>query len=109
MLRVIVWEPLDPTFTELKLTLDGLTVSCMVVPVPDSGTARGEFVAVLANKMLPVTLVVPVGAKLAVKLALCPAARVKGNVRPVRLKPMPLGVALLTVIAELPLLVSVIV
>lgn len=106
---MMVCDPLAPTFTEPKLTLEGLALSCIVMPEPDSGTARGEFAAVLVIEMLPVALAAVVGAKPAVKLALCPADKVKGSVRPLKLKPAPLGVAPETVTVEFPVFVSVMV
>ena len=58
----------------------------MATPDPESGMDNGEFVAVLATEMLPVKVPVAVGAKTALKLAVCPGARVTGVARPVTLK-----------------------
>jgi len=44
-------------------------------------------------EMLPVALPVLVGAKVALKLVLCPSDKVSGNVRPLVLKPVPVTVA----------------
>jgi hypothetical protein len=58
----------------------------LAIPEPESGMDNGEFVAVLATEMLPVNVPVPVGANTALKLAVCPGARVTGVARPLTLK-----------------------
>lgn len=72
-----------------KLRLAGLSESDWVEPVPASATATGELEAVLVTETLPDAFPVPVGAKAAVRFALCPAARVRGKVRPLTLNPAP--------------------
>ena len=62
-------------------------------PVPASEMLSGEFEASLTTLMLPVALPAPGGAKVALKLVLCPAAKVMGRERPLRLNPLPVGVA----------------
>jgi hypothetical protein len=57
--------------------------------------------------MAPVEAPVAAGAKVAEKALDWPAARVRGNARPLRLKPVPLAVAAVTVTAAEPVLVSV--
>lgn len=57
--------------------------------------------------MLPLAAPLAVGANTAVKDALCPAFRVRGRVRPLRLNPLPLAVAAEIVRAVPPELVRV--
>ncbi len=62
-------------------------------PVADSATKVGELLALLTIEMLPVTLPVLVGTKLALKVARPPpAATVSGSERPPMLKPGPVAV-----------------
>ena len=58
-------------------------IDAVAVPVPDNDTVPGELEALLTKLILPVTAPAIVGAKAAVKVLLCPTARVKGRVRPV--------------------------
>jgi hypothetical protein len=51
---------------------------------------RVGFDAFEVTVTLPVTLAVDVGAKVTVKVALCPAVSVTGAVIPLRVKPVPL-------------------
>jgi hypothetical protein len=67
----------------------------------------GEFVALLATETLPVTLPAPDGAKVAVKLAVCPGARISPEETPEALKPAPATVTLEIVTLEFPAFVSV--
>lgn len=69
----------------------------------------GELVAVDAIVTVPEADPATLGAKVAVKLALPPAAICCPDVIPLAVKPAPAAVMLLTLIAVLPLLVSVIV
>lgn len=57
--------------------------------------------------MLPGTVPVPVGANLAVRVAVAPAAIVCPAVIPLSLNPAPPGITLFTVIVELPEFVKV--
>jgi len=66
----------------------------------------GEFVALLATEILPVTLPAAAGAKVAVKVAVCPGVRITPET-PVALKPAPETVTLEIVTLELPAFVSV--
>jgi len=61
------------------------------VPVPESATTKGEFVALLTTVTLPARLPVEAGAKLTLKEAVCPAARLKGSAIPLVVKPAPLS------------------
>jgi len=98
---------LVPTLTFPKLRLVGVALSRSVTPVPESETRAGELVAVLTTETLPEALPVTVGAKVAVKLVLWPAVRVRGSERPLMLNPVPVTVACETVTLPVPLLVRV--
>ena len=49
----------------------------------------GELVALLTTLTLPVKLPDVVGSKITLNVALCPAAKVRGGVSPLALKPAP--------------------
>jgi hypothetical protein len=92
--KVTAWVLLVlPTVTSPKLRLAGLALRRRLTPVPERETVAGEFVALLTTEMLPVTLPVVEGAKLTLKVAVWPAVKVRGNVSPVRLNPVPLRLA----------------
>jgi hypothetical protein len=107
--KVTVWEPLLPTFTEPKLTAEGLAPSWPWVPVPDRAIAAGEPGALLTIETLPVAAPAEVGAKMAANEALLPALIVIGKLAPLTLNPVPEADACVTVRVALPLFVSVIV
>src|SRR5580704_12454256 len=69
--------------------------------------ASGEFVALLATETLPVALPAPDGANIAVKLAVCPGARISPEETPDALKPAPETVTVEIVTLEFPAFVSV--
>ena len=98
-----------PTVTFPKLRLVGVAVRDEVcaTPLPESDTAAGELVAVLTTETQPEALPVTVGAKVAVKLVLWPAVRVRGSESPLMLNPEPVTVACETVTLPVPLLVRV--
>lgn len=96
-----------PRLTLPKLMLAGEAETCSVTPAPLRATVAGELLALLATLMAPVEAPVTAGAKVAEKALDWPAARVRGNARPLRLKPVPLAVAAVTVTAAEPVLVSV--
>jgi hypothetical protein len=106
---VTVWDPLLPTFTDPKFTLEGLAPSCPWVPVPDRAIAAGEPGALLTIETLPDAAPAAVGAKVAVNDALLPALMVIGIVPPLTANPVPVAVAWVTVRAPLPEFVKVIV
>jgi hypothetical protein len=89
LVKVTLWELLLPTVTLPKLRLAGLAASSRLTPVPERETVAGELVALPATEILPVTLPVIVGSKLAVKVVLLPALRIKGREIPAILKPAP--------------------
>ena len=94
MVKVTVWGLLaEPTVTLPKLRLAGLEERSRLTPVADRETVAGELVALLTTDKLPVTLLVVVGAKVTLKVAVWPAVRVKGKEGPLVLKPDPVTVA----------------
>ena len=78
---------------------------CWLTPVPER-EAFGELVALLATATEPVTLPVEVGSKLTLKLAVWPAASVRGMLGPLTLKPVPDAVAVEIVTLALPVFVA---
>lgn len=79
-----------------------------VTPVPDRAMPSIGSDAVLLMVKLPVAPPADVGAKPTLKLVLCPAAKVKGRVAPLTLKPVPLTDACEIVILDPPELVMVV-
>jgi hypothetical protein len=75
--------------------------------VPESEIESGELVALLATETLPVALPAAAGVKLAVKVAVCPAARMSPEETPVALKPAPETATFEIVMLEFPAFVSV--
>jgi hypothetical protein len=75
--------------------------------VPESEMVSGEFVALLATETLPDALPAPYGAKVAVKVAACPGARISPEGTPVALKPAPETVTFEIVTLEFPTFVTV--
>ncbi len=74
--------------------LDGFAVNDpRSTPVPDKGTASVPFEAFDTIETLPLALPADDGAKVTLKLELWPAAKVKGRLIPLRLKPVPLAMA----------------
>jgi hypothetical protein len=93
LLNVKICVPLLPTSTLLKLKLEGLAVSVPCTPVPLNAIAAGDPGALLLMEMFPESLPVDPGRNCAVKETLEPALIVCGKVKPVRLNPVPEGVA----------------
>jgi hypothetical protein len=103
LVRVTVWQPLLPTVTFPKLRLAGDAPRRRpVTPVPPSVTAAGELVALPTTEMVPLTLPVVVGAKIALKVTLWPEVSVRGSERALIPKPTPLTVACETVTLPVP-------
>ena len=91
-----------------KLRFDGFAASAPgVTPVPDRLTFNVEFEALLATAMIPLMAPAEWGAKLALKVTLCPAANERGRLKPLTLKSDPLAVACEIVTLEPPALVRV--
>lgn len=97
-----------PVGTPVKLTLVGFAASApTVAPEPESGMLSDGFDALLTTRMLPEALPAVPGLNVTVKLALCPGCIVKGTLRPLRLKPVPVGVAAEIIAAAVPPFVRV--
>jgi hypothetical protein len=82
---VIVWEPLLPTFTDPKFTVEGAAPSWPCIPVPDKAIDAGEPGALLTMEMLPDAAPADVGANVAVNDALLPALMLSGITAPLTL------------------------
>ena len=114
--RLAVPEFVTVTFTDAvlptgilpKLMLDGFAVSAACVPVPLRAITSCEFVAVELTVMVPETVPGAVGAKVATRAAVPPAAMLWPAETPLVLNPAPTTATLLIVMALLPEFVSVI-
>jgi hypothetical protein len=83
-------ELLFPTSTLPKLRLVGLDDKAPgVTPVPLTGMVKVGLEAFEVMVMLPLAAAAALGAKLTLKLELCPAASVTGVVTPLKLNPVP--------------------
>jgi hypothetical protein len=78
-----------------------------VLPVPESATTSGEFVALLTTVTLPDRLPAEAGANATLMEVDCPAARLSGSVIPLVVKPAPLALTCEIETLEFPLLVIV--
>ncbi len=111
LLRVTLRVALWPTETSPKSMPAGLRLSCpsasTTIPVPVSERLVGELSALLGKETLPVTVPATEGANPAKKEAELPFVRVKGKVRPERLKPEPVMVGWVTVTSPVPVFFSV--
>lgn len=67
------------------------------MPVPESGTERVVLVAFELIVKVPLATPAALGAKMALKVADCPAVSVTGKLGPVKLNPLPEAAALDTV------------
>jgi hypothetical protein len=87
-----------------KLTLVGLTVSCVTAasPVPVKSIGIEESDALLVTVILPDTLLADVGLNAAVKFALAPGAKVMGTTSPETLTAATDGVSAETVASAFP-------
>ena len=101
---VSVWEFVTPTVALPKLTLDGTTAICAWTPVPLSAMVEGELAALLTTVTLPERVPAEAGANLTPKDVDCPAARVRGKVTPLVLKPVPVALICETDTLEFPVL-----
>jgi hypothetical protein len=77
------------------------------VPVPDSVTDAGEFVALLTNETVPEAVPLVWGANEMVTLCVPPGPTVNGKLAPVRLNPIPVKFAADTDTAAVPVFDSV--
>ena len=97
-----------PTCTLPKVKLVGLALRVPgAVAVPESETLKLGLEALLVMMRLPVGVPAVVGANTTLNDLLAPAARVRGNVRPLTLNPVPVAVACEIVTLDPPLLVTV--
>src|SRR5206468_1493375 len=88
LVTVSARDLLLPTVTLPKLTLLGFAPRApSASPVPANEMVRVGFDALEMTVTLPVALVADAGVNVTVKVALCPAVRVKGVVIPLRLNP----------------------
>lgn len=108
-LRVPEPVPLAPTATLPTPTGAGVALStpAAVDPAPAKEMVKVGLDPFDVTVTLPLALIVDVGAKVTVKLALCPAVSVTGGVIPLRVKPVPLIPTCEMVTVELPTLVTV--
>ncbi len=97
-----------PTVTVPKLKLGVPAVSDpAVTAVPDNGTVRLVFEALLVIVSVPLGVPAACGVKITLKLLLAPAAKVSGTVRPLRLNPVPETLACVMFTDDPPELVKV--
>ena len=103
-LTVTCFEFDEPTAALPKLTLVGLTVSCLTAdsPVPVKSIGIEESDALLVTVILPDTLLAAVGLNAAVKFALFPGAKVRGTLSPETLTAATEGVSPETVTLAVP-------
>ena len=73
---------LYPTTEEVLGLHESETVCCTICPVPLKVPERSESEALLINERLPETAPLTNGENVTVKATLCPAARVRGRLRP---------------------------
>jgi len=105
--RLIVCVLVLPIATLPKLMLAGVGVSCACAPVPLKAIVSGDPGALLVMEMLPEALPAAVGANFTLKVVFWPALRVSGAVIPLKLKPVPEGLAAEIVTLAVPVFVNV--
>jgi len=92
--RVSASVVLAPVATLPKLRLTGFAVSWPgLMPVPDRGTFRAGLDAFEVIARLPLAPLPDVGANATLKVALWPAFKVMGKLKPLRLNPDPVALA----------------
>jgi hypothetical protein len=75
-----------------------------VVPVPESATTNGEFVALLTTVTVPTRLPAEAGVNVTLKEVVWPAARLNGSVIPLVLNPVPVALTCEMETLEFPVL-----
>jgi len=106
--RVAVRVLLVPTVTLPKSKAVALEVNWPPeMPVPDSAMVRAGFEAFEAIAIPPLVLPATFGVKRTLKVTLCPLLRLKGRLKPLKLKPVPVIVACEIVTVEFPEFVNV--
>jgi hypothetical protein len=104
--KVSVCDGFVPTCTLPKLKLVGFPVRLSAATaVPESGTLS-VLESLLVNTTLPVALPADLGAKTTLKPLLTPGDRIKGKLKPVILKPVPVTSAFVTVRLVPPVLLN---
>ena len=99
---------LDPATTVPNERLEGLGLNAAgATPVPESGIVNVGLEAVEVMVTFPLTAPGAVGANCTVKEVLSPALSVRGRLRPLRLKPLPVTEAAEMVTLVAPVLVRV--
>ena len=93
LVKVTACVLLVPTVTFPKPIEMGEAASCRVTPVPERAIEVGELEALLMTERLPLALPPEVGANVALKLVLFPAARVRGSARPLKPNAAPVALA----------------
>ena len=84
-----VW--LLPTITVPKLRLDGFAPKVPgMTPVPVTGIVKVGLEAFDVSVTFPLAAPLAAGVNVTLKVAVCPAFRVRGAVMPLRAKPVPL-------------------
>jgi hypothetical protein len=89
MEEVVPGASVCPTRARLGDTQAGIAEVVGATPFPDKVIIVGEFVALLAAMMLPVTLPAAAGAKVTFNVVVCPGCRVVPEDTPLALKPAP--------------------
>ena len=92
-------------FNEVLATHVKVTDAALV-PVAESDATVGESLALLVTDSVPVMLPAVVGAKVTLKVAFRPEARVAGKAGPLKLYPDPVMLAFETVTLLLPVFVT---
>ena len=102
-------DPLFPTATLPRFRVDGeiVSVPTAAVAVPDKEMVRVGFEAFEVMVTVPLALPVTVGANVTVNPVLCPAPKVKEELIPLRLNPVPLIETFVTETVVPPVLVIV--
>lgn len=91
-----------------KLRVEELAVKVpCATAVPENGIVSVALEALLVTERLPLAAPLVCGRNTALNVALWPAVKVSGNVRPLTVKPVPLAVACVMVTLEPPELVNV--
>jgi len=103
-----VLVPPTISFPKFRLAAESEIVRVSLTPVPLSASISVEFVAVLLNVRLPVTLPVIVGANPTAKLVVCPASSVSEGelASPFNVNPVPSKESLDSVSADPPVFFS---
>lgn len=85
-------DPLFPTATLPRFKVEGeiVSVPTAAAPVPDKETVSVGLEAFEVTVTVPLAVPVTVGAKVTVNPVVCPAPRVKEELMPLKVNPVPL-------------------